>query len=69
MCFKPDRLESIFRKKHISHMHTHTPWHTHTHHAHKYAHMYTCSYCGRKGHLTKFCFDRVNSTNFTTKNN
>ena len=24
-----------------------------------YAHMYTCTHCGRKGRLAKFCYDRL----------
>ena len=57
------RLESMFRKKHAPHMHAHKPGHTHAHHAHThdymYANVYTCIHCGRKGHLAKFCYDRI----------
>ena len=42
----------------VSHAH-----HTHTHHAFKYGRVYNCTYCGRKGHLAKFCFDRINASN------
>ena len=39
-------------------MHAHKPRHTHAFHAHthdtRYAHVYTCTHCGRKGHLAKF---------------
>ena len=30
--------------------------------------VYTCTHCGRKGHLVKFCFDRINHLNFANKN-
>ena len=44
--------------------HTHAP-HGHTHHM--YAHVYTCIHCGRKGHLAKFCFDRLHDVNLANK--
>ena len=57
------RSESMFRKKHTPHMHARPLQHTYTHHAHTndsvYAHVYTCTHCGRKGHLAKFCYDRI----------
>jgi len=28
-----------------------------------YGKMYACSYCGRKGYLAKFYFDRINASN------
>ena len=43
--------------------------HTHHQHARKHAHMYgsgkiyVCTHCGRKGHLEKFCFAKLNMTN------
>ena len=46
--------------------HIHTPHKSHVHHAHhafKYGRFYKCTYCGRKGHLAKFCYDRINGTN------
>ena len=52
-------------------MHAHNPWHTHAHHAHTphlYVKVYKYIHCGRKGHLVKFYFDRINSTNFANKN-
>ena len=65
------RLESMFRKKHAPHMHAHHTWHTHAHHAHThdsmYAHVYSCTHCGRKGHLAKFCYDRIHISNFANK--
>ena len=67
------KLEFMFRKKQISHIHAHTPRHTHAHHVHAhtthmYATVYTCTHCDRKGHLAKFYFDRLNSFNFANKN-
>ena len=61
----------MFRKKQISHAHAHTSWHTHAHHAHPthmYARVYKYIHCGRKGHLAKFYFDRINHLNFANKN-
>ena len=52
-------------------MHVHTSWHTHAHHAHLtdiYARIYTCTHCGRKVHLAKFCFNRINHLNYVNKN-
>ena len=44
------RLESMFRKKHVPHIHAHHTRHTHAHHAHTYdymyAHVYTYTHCG-----------------------
>ena len=61
------RLESLFRKKQVpSIMHAHPSRHTHSSHVHHhtlYAHVYTCTHCERKGHLAKFCFDRVHDCN------
>ena len=49
-------------------MHAHHRRHTHAHHAHThdamYAHMYTCTHCEHKGHLAKFCYDRIHNSNF-----
>ena len=49
--------------RHTSHTH-----HAHTHHNHMYTRVYKCTHCGRKGHLTKFCYDTINSINFANKN-
>ena len=61
----------MFRKKHAPHMHAHKPRHTHAHHAHThnsmYAHAYTCTHCGRTGYLAKFCYKRINISNFVNK--
>ena len=32
-----------------------------------YAHVYTYTHCERKGHLAKFCYDRINNSNFVNK--
>jgi len=60
-----------------NHAHTQAQ-HTHTHHAHNahhahnvhhahhvfmYAKVYSCTYCGRKGHLAKFYYDKLNVSN------
>ena len=39
-----------------------------SHTSHMYARVYKCTHCGRKGHLARFYFDRLNSTNFSNKN-
>ena len=65
------RLETLFQKKQVTHVHVHLLRNTpHTHHTHTfiYARVYTCTYCGCKGHLTKFCYDRLNISNFANKN-
>ena len=52
-------------------MHLHTPWHTHAYHAHPthmYVRVYKYTHCGHKGHLAKFCFDRIDLLNFANKN-
>ena len=59
------RLEFIFRKKHAPHLHAHPLWHTHDS---IYARVYTCTHCGRKSHLAKFCYARLNDFNFISKN-
>ena len=65
------KLESMFRKKHAPHVHAHHTRHTHISHVHThntmYTHVYTCTHCGRKGHLVKFCYDRINDSNFANK--
>ena len=76
--FDKAKLEAMFSKKNSSKRHIHTT-HAHTSKLHtKYAHVshahhtyhafmfdrvYTCTYCGRKGHLAKFYFDRINASN------
>ena len=52
-------------------MHAHKTQHIHAHHVHThdtmYAHVYTCTYCERTGHLAKFCYDRLNNSNIVNK--
>ena len=31
--------------------------------------VYKCTHCGRKGHLAKFCFDKLHTLNFANKKN
>ena len=58
----------MFRKKQVSHIHAHHSQHTHASHVRThdtmYAHVYTCTHCGRKGHLVRFCYDRLIISNF-----
>ena len=65
------RLEPMFRKKQVPSLHAHHTRHTHASHVHvhntMYAHVYTCTHSGRKGHLAKFCYDRVHDVNLITK--
>ena len=53
-------------------MHAHPPQHTHASHIHThdtlYARVYTCAHYGRTGHLANFCYDRLNVSNFASKN-
>ena len=64
-------LDSLFQKKQVPSLHEHHPRHTHASHVHAhntmYAHVYTCTHCGRKGHLTKFCYNRIHDSNLATK--
>ena len=64
-------LESMFRKKHVPSMHAHKSRLTHAPHVHThntmYAHVYTCTHCERKGHLAKFCYDRIHDSNLANK--
>ena len=48
---------------HSTHIYATYAHHTHTHHALLYAKMYSSTYFGRKGHLIKFCYDRINVLN------
>ena len=45
---------------HATHAYAH---HAHTHHAFLYAKVYACTSCVRQGHLTKFCYDKLNASN------
>jgi len=75
--FDKAKLEFLFLKRHtqrkppphISHTHHVHTYTQHAHHAHNthhsfmYANVYSCTYCDRKGHLAKFCYDRLNIAN------
>mgnify|MGYP000872325104 CR=1 FL=1 len=61
--FDHKRIESLFQRKQDPPIHAHTSRHAHTYHTQKYANMYHCSHCGRKGHLAKFYFDKLNILN------
>ena len=76
--FDKTKLKAMFSKKKSSKKHIHTTYaptsksHTkhahilhayHTHHAFVCGRVYSCTYCGQKGHLAKFCFDRINASN------
>ena len=70
MCHELHTMESMFLKKHNPHILPHKTHHKHAHHAHThdlYAHVFTCTYCGRMGHLAKFYYDRINNLNFANK--
>ena len=65
----------MFQKKQAPHVHTQHPRHTYAHfahhdhtHSHVHTKVYKCTHYGRKGHLAKFCYDKVNSINFANKN-
>ena len=32
-----------------------------------YAHVYTCTHCGRTAYLAKFCYDRIHDSIFANK--
>ena len=73
--FNHKKLESLFQKKQVPHVHAHHPQHAYAHfarhdhtHSHVHSRVYKCTHCGRKGHLAKFCYDRINSLNFANKN-
>jgi len=48
---------------HTKHAHFSHAYHAHTHHTFLYSKVYTYTYCGRKGHLAKFCYDPINASN------
>ena len=48
--------KSHTKHAYVSHAH-------HTHHVFMYGRVYSCTYYGRKGHLDKLCFDRINASN------
>ena len=73
--FNHKKLETLFSKKQVPNIHAHHSHHAYAHfarHDHTHAHMhprvYTCTHCGCKGHLAKFCFDKIHHINFAKKN-
>ena len=48
---------------HVNHVKTSHVHKSHVLYAFKYERIYKCTYCGRNGHLAKFCYDYINSTN------
>ena len=51
------KSQPLHHAKHSNHAHT-----PHTHHAFMYGKVFLYTYCGRKGHLVKFCYDRINAS-------
>ena len=73
--FNHSRLESMFSKKQTPHIHAHhnhafayVAQHDHTP-THKHTKVYKCTHCGRKGHLAKYCYDRLDHFNFAKHKN
>ena len=73
--FNLNILETLFQKKQAPHVHAHHPWHTYAHfahhdhtHSHMHVRVYKCTHCGRKCHLAKFYFVKINHINFANKN-
>ena len=61
----------VFFKCQHPHVHAHHSHHAYSlfaRHDHTHTHMhlkvYKCTHCGRKGHLAKFCYDRIHHVNF-----
>jgi len=48
---------------HTSHAHDAHTHHAHAHHVFFYTKVYSCTYYGRKDHLAKFYYDRLNISN------
>jgi len=71
--FNHSRLEFLFLKKQTPHIHAHHPYAYVAHHdntyTHKHSKVYKCTHCGRKGHLAKFCYDKINDLNFANNKN
>ena len=53
---------------HAHHPHAHFARHDQTH-THMHPKVYKCTHCGRKDHLAKFCYDKINALNFANKEN
>ena len=71
VCYEPHTVGIHVLQETAPHIHAHKPRHTHASHIHThntmYAHVYTCTYWGRKGHLAKFCYDRVHNVSFVNR--
>ena len=52
----------------LLHAYAYIARHDHTH-THKHPKVYKCTHCDRKGHLAKFCFDKLHHINFANKKN
>ena len=50
---------------HVKSTHAHKSYASkpHAHYAFKYGRVYRYTYCGKNGHLAKFCYDQINRTN------
>ena len=60
----PPQVQHIHHATHAHHAHTNAfAYHANTHHAYLYAKVYTCTYWDRKGHMAKYCYDRLNASN------
>ena len=76
LCIQPFKIgKTLFQKKQAPHVHAHNPQHTYAHfahldhtHSHVPVRVYKCTHCDHKGHLVKFCYDRVRSINFANQN-
>ena len=71
MCHETHTVGIQVSKEQVPNMHAHKSRHTHASHVHThntlYAHVYTCTHCGRKGHLAKFYFDKIHDVNLANK--
>ena len=64
MCIR-DRAPHV-HARHPHHAYAYVARHDHTH-THKHSKVYKCTHCGRKSHLAKFCYDKLNALNFAKK--
>ena len=48
---------------HTKHAYVSNAHYTHIHHSFMYNRVYSCTYCGRNGHLVKFYFNCINASN------
>ena len=63
--FNIKKLDSLFSKektqgKQTSHAHTKHAHNAHHNHANIYGKVYICTHYGRKDHLVKFCYAKLN---------